>query len=918
MIIAIIILLLLTVLAMAMIGIGWVGKITASFYIEKTQSEFMSDSAIELAATKVLVHQNTSLVANMQSEWVFGGEDFNKNGYLDSDEDTNKNGLLDTSNVALQDAILPSFPNPDGETISFRGKIFVPSFIYKNWGGKNISSYTFIKAIDTSSLICVNNIKNPGLKLMLNNLSEYLNVGKNLGDLLFEYLVANENVEGITQSILEKIWDIQDKSKLTIVFNHISLDCWEDKKVLNPAPSQNVLNRIRNQNRLEISQSSEINESSYSFGAFAPININLAPSIIIKSSLNNLSTLSFTPSKLENVKISDKISKLSELGTFWNYFIDTLYKQQKPIGFVKKVSLDVNDVNKVVEEIEAIRSARLTVGDPFVYNWDEFSLFVQNLVAKKIVDYEKSVLIFANANPNVYSYKFNPLFDKALRVDRLNLIDYSTTYIFFPPGVFKIEAYNVVMDKNNQIITRSYKGTYLNLYQTINESTIDDFQKGFISDASQPTLNKKSLNIGPFPISLFTNTTFPQFDGFLELSPLLFGENANIAYENIKNSYGAIFINNLSKNDQLQKLLKIKYQQIKKTSVSDYSLLWDGINYELLDNSIKNQNVKTFSNLFQAISQSNLEKPLNLCFWFKLQILGDLDREIIPFLNIAGYMEKEETPFSIAFFNTRKIHDSLLFYNILGGSYNFPESSADNFSFNYFITTPIVKPLTDVNTPYPSIPFPVCLSMHSDKIELYVNGNNVAKQKDEIEHDVELEKLLGSINIEKTLTNMFFNGTIDYVFYLIDGEEKLKDNQDVIKKIFPQRYCTDCKDISYTTRTYQFYTVDKNCIVNLYWTDNATATNLPDVYTIIDHFSLFEANILNKDGKVLNKNPYDTSIGENNNGEVCANEFKIQIYFAPTEKNQKLLESPIIDDIYIIVRVPKYKQILFNEPGKFK
>lgn len=885
MIIAIIILLLLTILAMAMIGIGWVGKITASSYIEKIQSEFMTHSAIELAATKILVYQNVSLVTNMQSEWVFSGEDFNKNGYLDSEEDTNKNGMLDTSNVDLQDAILPSFHNHDVETISFGGKIFVPSFIYKNWGGKDINSYTFIKAVDTSSLICVNNIKNLGLKLMLNNLSEYLNVGKRLGDLLFEYLVANENVQGITQSILERIWDIQDKNMLSIILNHISFYCWEDKKVLKPAPSQNVLNRIQTQNKFEVSQHGESNESTHLLGVFSPININLAPSIIIKSSLNNLSALSFTPSKLANAKISDKISKMSGLGTFWNYFVDTLYKQQKPVGFVKKVSLSVDEVNKVVEEIEAIRSARLTVGDPFVYNWEEFFIFVQNLIGKRILDYEKSMLIFSNANPNVYSYKFNPSFNKALRIDRLNLVDYSTTYTFFPPGVFKIEAYNVVMDRNNQIITRSHKSTYMNLYQIINESTMDDFQKGFISDASQPTLNKKSLNIGPFPVTLFNNTTFPRFDGFLEFSPMLFGQNTNSIYENIKNGYGPIIISNLSSNAELKRLLKIKYQQFKKSSVSDYSLLWDGVDYALLDNGVRNQYVKILSNVFQAISQSNLETPINLCFWFKLQVFGDLDQEVIPFLNIAGYMEKEETPFSISLFNARKKRDDFIFYNILGGLYNFPESYMGSFSFNYFISNPIYKPARDINTPYPSTPFLVCLLLSVDDIALYVNGNNVAKQKDEMEQDVELEKLLSNVNIDKTLTNVFFNGTVDYVLYLMDGKSAVKDNQDIIKRIFPQRYCTNCKDISYTTRTYQVYTLDKNCIVNLYWTDNVTATNLPDVYTITDHFSLFEANILDKDGKVLNKNPYDTSIGENSNGEVCTNEFKVQIYFEQIEKN---------------------------------
>lgn len=920
MVVAIVILLLLTTLAMAMIGIGWVGKITASSYIEKTQSEFMTQGAIELATTKVLMYQSVNLVTSMHADWVFSGEDFNKNGRLDFTEDTNKNGLLDTANVDLQDAVLPSFPNPDVETISVGGKMSIPSFIYRNWGGKNINSYTFIKVVDTSSLICVNNIGNPGLKLMLNNIAEYLNIGKRLGDLLFEYLVTNENIESITLNVLENIWNIEDKNKLNIVLNHISLYCWEDKKVLKPAPSQNILNRIKVQNeeKVEIRRHNEINEPVYSFGIFSPININLAPSIIIKSTLSNLSALSFTPYKVQDIKITDKISKLSELGAFWNYFVDTLYRQQKALGFVKKVALTPEEVDKVVDEIETIRSARLTVGDPFIYNWEEFFIFINNLIGKKILDDEKSTLIFANANPNVYSYKFNPSFSKAMRIDRLSLVDYSTTYTFFPPGIFKIEAYNVVMDKNNQIVARSHRGTYMNLYQTINESTIDDFQKGSIAFADQNTLNKKSLNIGPFPVTLFPNLTFPQFDGFLEFSPVVYLQDPNNVYEKMKNNYGPIFVENLTNNSELKKLLKFNYAQINKSSVVDYSLLWDGVDYGLLDGGLRNQYVKILSNLFQAISESALDYPVNLCFWIKLQVSGDLDQDVLRLFNIAGFVEKEELPFNMAFFAMRKWRHDFFSYNILGSSYNLLESSFGSFTFDYFVTNHIMKPLKDINSPYPGIFSPVCLSIHSDSIELYINGNYVKKQTDKMEQNIELEKLLGNINVGKTLTNIFFNGTMDYIIYLIDGKTPIKDNQDIIKKRFPQRYCMDCKDISYTTRSYRIYTVDRNCIMNLYWTDNATETNLPEIYTIVERYSLFESNVLDKNNKVLNDKPYDISIGDNSNGMVCTDEFKIQIYFDPSQKKEKVLESPIIEDLYIMVAVPKYKQILFSESERFK
>lgn len=918
MIVAIIILLLLTVLAMAMIGIGWVGKITATSYIEKTQSEFMTQSAIELATTKIIAYQNRGLIPTTRAEWLFQGEDFNRNGRLDPDEDTNNNGLLDTANLDLQSATIPSFPNPEMETISLNNRIVVPSLVYKNWGGKSINSYTFIKAVDTSSLICVNNIKNRGLKLILNNLSEYLNVGVRLGDLLFEYLVANENVSLITPSLLEKIWGIPDKNKLNTVMDHLSFYCWEDKKVLQPSPPQNILNSIQNQTKVEISSYSEINSPSYTFGVFSPLNINLAPIIIIKSTLNNLSAISFTPYKIDgNIKVTERINKLSELGGFWQHFVDTLYKPQKPIGYVSKVTLTAEEVEKVAEEIEVIRSARFALEDPLAYNWEEFFIFVENLIGKNILSYEKSALIFANANPNLYSYKFNTGFDRELKIDRLNLIDYSTIYTFFPLGIFKIEAYNVVLDRNNQIVTRSHKGTYTHLYHIINETTISDFESGVISSANYNTLNKKSMNIGPFPRLFFPNLAFPDFDGFLEFSTLVPEGDINIL-ENMKNNTEPILIYNLSKNNELKNLLKFNYPQIKKMSPPDYPLLWDGVDYNLLDNSIKNQYIKIFSHLFQALSQ--VEVPVNVCFWMKMRLMGGLQQKIVPLFNMAGFIDKENTPFSISFFNIRKTQEgdeNPIFYNLFNSLYNITDMSIGSFAFNYFVSNAILKPPQNVNTIFPSVFSLVCLYFGNEGMEVFINGNHIKKQNNGMENDIQLEKITGNINIEKTLTTLFFNGTIDYAIYIVDGKPAIKENEKILKSLFPSRYCIKCDDISYTTKIYQVYTLDRNCILNLYWTDNTTATNLPDIYTIIDRYSLFDANILDKNGKVLNANPYDTSVGDNPNEMVCTNEFKVRLTFSPPEK-EYIVISPIIDDLYIFVLVPRYKQILFSESEKFR
>ncbi|MFN7181992.1 MAG: hypothetical protein ACK4NF_04875, partial [Planctomycetota bacterium] len=898
-IVAVVVLVLLTVLAMTMVGIGLAGKIGAMFYIEKTQSEFLATSAIEIAMTKILYAQNKKLIATLESEWVFPGEDFNRNGMLDGDEDLNQNGILDTANLELLDTIMPSFPNHDAETIIFNKKIYFPSIIHKEWAGKNINSYTFIKAIDTSSLICVNNIKNPGLRIILNNLADYLNVDKRLGDLLFDYLSSNENVN-LSYMMLEKIWHITDKKVLNDIFRHLSLYCYEDGKVLAPSPSKNLLGALDYQSVHEIISLKEINESHFTFGSFAPLNINLAPSIIIKSTLKNISALSFENYKVENVKVPEKIIKLSDLGSsFLNFYFNSLYKP-KSVGFVKKVSLTEQDVEKVVEEFTGIRSARLLVNDPLAYNWDEFFLITRNLISKNILTEDKSSLIFANANPNLYTSKVNPPLYKSHRVDRLNLIDYTTTYTFIPHGIFKIEAYNVFLDKNNQVITRNYKSVYAQLYQSLNETTISDFTKGVISSANLPTLNGLSLNIGPYPVSIYNNLSFPDFDGFLELSPLIPAESSNTIYDTIHNGYGPFIMSNLvKKNKHLKNALQFRYPDLKKISLPDYSLLWDGVNFNLLDVSVKNSYIKIFETLFKIISESDYdENPVNLCFWFKLQSFGDITLDAIPLFNISGRFNNEKAPFFFSFFTLRKNKEESVFYNLFNGSYNLFDSQLE-IAYDYFISNEILSPITKANSPYLQLPFLLCLSFSAQGLSVYINGNNIQKQKDDIDTtDIELKQFLGNIDIEKTISNVFFNGTLDYVIYIFDGEEKNTKNEEVIKKMFPQRFCMDCDNISYTTKLYQIYTLDKNCIVNLYWTDNITATNLPDVYLILDHFSLFEADILDEKDNKLNENVFDTSVGVNDNRLICADKFKIRLNFTPVEK-VKIIQAPVIDDLYI-------------------
>ncbi len=924
-IVAITILILLTILAMSMIGIGFVGKVTATNYIDKIQSEFLATSAIETAMTKILFTQNTTLVANMQTEWVFPGEDFNRNGILDPDEDLNNNGMLDTANIELLDTVLPSFPNPEVETIIFNNKIYVPSIIHTQFQGKNINSYTFIKTIDTSSLICINNIKNPGLKLILNNLAEYLNIDKKLGDILFDYLSYIEENITITYALLEKIWQISEKSIMNNLFSHLSLYCYEDKKVLSPNPSKTVIERIQHINKYEISSLEEMNETQYTFNTFAPVNINLAPTIIIKSTLKNISGISFESYRTPHIEVPDKIRKVSEInGDFLNIYFTNLYKP-KTIGFVKKVSLSNEDVENIVEELNSIRSARLTVNDPFAYNWNEFNIFIGNLIAKKIVDEDKGSLIFANANPNFYSKKINPSFYKTHKVDRLDLVDYSTIYTFFPHGIFKIEAYNMFLDKNNQLITRNYKSAYVHLYQTIHETTIADFTKGTIENSNIPTINKKSLNIGPYPVTIYKDLSFPDFDGFLELSPLIHKNSSYVIYSNMEKGFGPLIISNLlKKNKKIEKALQIRYPQINKISIPNYSLLWDGVNYNLLNTTIKNHYLKIFETLFKAILESDYEEnPVNMCFWFKLQIFGDLKQNVVPFFNIAGKLSQDSSPFFVSVFNLRKNINDMLLYNILNGYYNIFDSILE-VSYAYFITKEITIPESKINTPYPYAPFLLCLAFTKDGMELYINGNYVQKQTDEIDTtDIDLKKFLGNIDIEKTISNVFFNGTIDYVIYLLDGKEKKEENERVIKNIFPQRFCLNCDKITYTTRSYQMYVLDKNCIVNLYWTDNVTATNLPDAYIVTDQFSLFEADILDDKGNILNKYSddlisFDTSVGKNYNPIICSDRFKIRINFGTSGKDKKIIESPIIDDIYIFVLVPKYRQVLVNEPEKFK
>ncbi len=541
----------------------------ATAFTDNVKARFAALSGINFALEKLphsLTQNYTSFVAE---EWVFNGEDININGELDNFEDINQNNKLDIFSVPLKDALRPSFSlYKDYASLqneySKISKITPPrnKSHYLNKAPEN-TVYFILKVKDTTQTLNLND-PNPKLFKMLKNLSDVMGMPISLDD-------AKEFVELTGKfTTLEELTHLKGTIKLPPNFathklrDFISLYGNTIDKLLLPNPKKELIGK-------KILSIRELLYSNLQTTKRSPININIAPPEIIEAVLKNLESiyveenknqpsilpdlniLDLVDNQLKNLQVPDilntddidkfmknitKIGILPRLQIFKQ--LKTLKSDNDFYGTVKTYKLSEGTSKIVARHIYKRRYK-----DPYksaFHNFAEFREFLDELIKEKVINKLDRDIILANCNPNTDFNKFNPNAIFYKKIDKSDLLEYTTEFVFGPIGTFEVESTGIV-EKQHQITAQKVIISVYDILNIIQHTTQKDFAEGFIKPNTSydfPTERDKTLQT--YPEGLEEYAIKNDIDGQLMLATIKTKIEKNHTFvASFENGYNATF-----------------------------------------------------------------------------------------------------------------------------------------------------------------------------------------------------------------------------------------------------------------------------------------------------------------------------------------------------------------------------------------
>lgn len=487
---------------------------------------FLAESGMESAIANLEEYFCSNPVPSYYDPWVYHGEDLNLNYELDEtqpNEDINTNKKLDINSCPIELSLLPSFPN---YVFEIDGVTTIVSGVLSSAQAGLLNVYK-LKIVDTSSLICINNLENEGLRNILNNLSDVLELNIRLGELIFK----NKPKTG-------KFTDYAELKKLVgeEVYNkirpYVSLFCWEDNKVIKPSYKNRWNENLKPGDK--IYSWFELRPSDFQLEPRSPINVNLAEEPVLVSALANLEGI-YLEEEQKPVSLPPLLSKGNDKPNkenLINFLINSRSEKPVPIGTLRIVKITLEEAKRIAERIISYRKSKLTKGkvfQPAFSTWSEFTAFLDSLVDEGTISKPQRDIILANCNPNTDFNKFNPNFDLFKVLDKGDLIKYTTEFTLIPTGIFEIESLSYILRGKNSIASSKISGV-AKVYDLYRWTSAKDFLEGTISESNVfPTANNLSLQVLPIDNcytpasenpSLATNVSTCQYDGQLILSPI--------------------------------------------------------------------------------------------------------------------------------------------------------------------------------------------------------------------------------------------------------------------------------------------------------------------------------------------------------------------------------------------------------------
>lgn len=845
------------VVALALLSLVKTGTAVAKLDIINTRANFVAQSGINYAIANLVTFAKRRFVPNVLENYTYFGEDANTNGTLESNEDVNDNGFLDTISCDIGDANFPSYAKflaviKDKSPVKFVSGL-LPS-MFKNMRNSDVF---IIKAVDTSSKIYIFD-KNPKVLQIVRNLVDYLALDISENEL--ENLLKNLN------GSIEKLEENFNEHRLKILRSYLTFHGSPDNKVIEPVPYYD-----RNK-KLEINKEvySWIDYLPYkiSLASRAPISINTASVEIIYANLANIKGTYIN--ELEKKSVLEIPSDIKGFQDIWKFLFKMAMPKRKPsIGILREVSIDNTVAVAISEEIKKRRVSLLKMvklgeipNRPLFYNWEEFEVFLNGLVANNTISSVQKDLILANANPNTNLNKFNP--SQFYSVDKTDLINYTTEFTLGTSGIFEVESLSYILESDGQIDKVAGQATvkkFVKIFDIIKDTTQEDFENGIVNKDMFSSINVPLAEI--YPVSDQFKNIIPKWvDGQIMMARVL-------------NSDGNLF----------------------QSNTKDYYLFTDGY-YSTLN-----------SNFCFPIPKEIFNKKkwrFTLTFWMKPNF--SFDNEVNPRLFasfIKGDLEKMNLNYFLLFFmptrnnmfNNFNVASPFLFYSYPSSETNHQWWATNKNTIFYrnqwhFVAIVVNGAVSDTKW----------------MTRIYVNNGEEVQTQFFFEYS-------GTQPKENTVQ---FGDDDKFCFGVPKGlglwdfpSETTFDNialfpkalsQKDVKAIFGKGRFRGDNEFVFTSRKFD---LSNRMIGTINWNDNSTIEL--SIGGISTYYSLVSLQLFDKDNKSISEELFNSVGSPVNKTDIDSFNYKVKFNTKEFTDEHVLIDSPVINEVIITV-IPKLQK----------
>ncbi|MFN7182242.1 MAG: hypothetical protein ACK4NF_06160, partial [Planctomycetota bacterium] len=408
--------------------------------------QYAGESGLQLAISHLREFFKGSYLVPPYTNWLYFGEDINRNYQQDLAEELNGDNFFNISSLPIDKAIVPSLPYWKESVATIDNKPYYVSGIAEQ-GSFGIAAYR-IKILDNSQRIYY---KLPSIKLILNNLKEVFQPYTFTIDKIERYIEQNLDYETII-----RLLDGENEKNF---FKELFTESTYAREIVKPAPLFKQGHIIKSFKDVWVNR-------QFTKEIRAPVNINNCRPEILYSLLANikgvyidlnekavspfsrfLSFLQYTPTdKFVDKFIKQFGNKPSLLNLFFN---NKTFNPPKEvyIGTVKEHVFAPEKAKKLVKDL--LQKRQLEMGlrayvafDSYERIWD----FLNTLVENYPDDYTHMDihLVWANLYPAGFVNWFNPNYYVYREFSKIDLIDYTTEMILGPGGYFDIEYQGIV------------------------------------------------------------------------------------------------------------------------------------------------------------------------------------------------------------------------------------------------------------------------------------------------------------------------------------------------------------------------------------------------------------------------------------------------------------------------------------------